>query len=137
MPQFSDKSKAKLATCHRDLITLFNYVILHFDCSILCGHRGKDEQDQVFERGASQLKYPASKHNKTPAMAVDVAPYPYDAKDERRILYFAGVVTGIAHLLYCEGAMSHRLRWGGDWDRDTEVKDNKFNDLFHYELIGV
>ena len=27
------------------------------------------------------------------------------------------------------------FRWGGDWDRDTEVNDNAFDDLVHYEII--
>ena len=27
------------------------------------------------------------------------------------------------------------IRWGGDWDSDTQVKDNKFDDLVHFELI--
>jgi hypothetical protein len=26
------------------------------------------------------------------------------------------------------------LRWGGDWDSDTEVNDNGFDDLVHFEL---
>ena len=31
--------------------------------------------------------------------------------------------------------MNIKLRWGGDWDRDTQVKDNSFDDLLHFELI--
>ena len=27
------------------------------------------------------------------------------------------------------------LRWGGDWDRDTEVRDNTFDDLVHFEIV--
>ena len=27
------------------------------------------------------------------------------------------------------------LRWGGDWDVDTELKDNDFDDLPHFELL--
>ena len=30
--------------------------------------------------------------------------------------------------------MDINLRWGGDWDQDTEVKDNRFDDLGHFEL---
>ena len=26
------------------------------------------------------------------------------------------------------------VRWGGDWDDDTEVKDTGFKDLPHFEL---
>ena len=28
------------------------------------------------------------------------------------------------------------IRWGGDWDMDTYVKDQKFKDLPHFELTG-
>jgi len=27
------------------------------------------------------------------------------------------------------------LRWGGDWDSDTEVRDNSFDDLVHFEIV--
>jgi len=27
------------------------------------------------------------------------------------------------------------LRWGGDWDGDTEVRDNGFDDLVHFEIV--
>ena len=29
------------------------------------------------------------------------------------------------------------LRWGGDWDRDFDLKDQRFNDYPHFELHGV
>jgi len=64
-----------------------------------------------------------------PSLAVDVAPYPIDWNDRERFCYFAGYVKGIAKSLGTE------LRWGGDWDRDTQVKDNNFDDLPHFELV--
>lgn len=30
--------------------------------------------------------------------------------------------------------MGVTLRWGGDWDSDTEVNDNSFDDLVHFEI---
>ena len=42
--------------------------------------------------------------------------------------YFGGFVLGIA------SQMGLKIRWGGDWDRDTEVKDNRFDDLPHFEI---
>ena len=33
-------------------------------------------------------------------------------------------------------SMGITLRWGGDWDMDTQVKDNKFDDLVHFEIRG-
>jgi hypothetical protein len=48
-----------------------------------------------------------------------------------RFRYFAGFVVGIGAMLDIQ------IRWGGDWDRDTEVRDNRaFNDLAHFELVG-
>ncbi len=44
-----------------------------------------------------------------------------------RFYYFAGFVMGTA------AAMGVRLRWGGDWDGDTELDDQKFRDLVHFE----
>jgi hypothetical protein len=27
-----------------------------------------------------------------------------------------------------------KIRWGGDWDMYTKTKDNKFDDLVHFEI---
>lgn len=135
MPKFSTRSIQRLETCHRDLQVIFNEVVQHFDCTVVCGHRGEAEQNEAYNAGNSKLRFPQSKHNKTPSMAVDVVPYPIDWNDTDRMRYFAGVVKGIAALMYRQGTITHQLRWGGDWDRDTEVKDNKFQDLPHFELI--
>jgi len=128
MPKFGNKSQKNLNTCDPRLIELFEEVIEHFDCTVLQGHRGEEEQNEAFEKGFSKLKYPQGKHNKYPSLAVDVAPYPVDWKDTQRFIYFAGFVKGIA------SQMGLNIRWGGDWDSDNELKDNKFNDLPHFEI---
>ena len=128
MPKFSKKSKAKLNTCDKRLIELFNKVVKKFDCTIIEGHRSKDRQNKLFDEGKSKLQYPIGKHNATPSMAVDVAPYPIDWNDRERFTYFAGYVVGIAY------QMGLKIRWGGDWDMDTQVKDNNFDDLPHFEI---
>lgn len=137
MPKFSRTSLERLDTCHRDLQMLFNHVITMFDCSIICGHRNKIAQDAAFRAKLSEVEWPNSKHNKTPSMAVDVAPYPIDWNDRERFVFFAGHVMATAKLLHYEGFMSHRLRWGGNWDNDNNLKDNQFDDLVHFELMGV
>ena len=60
---------------------------------------------------------------------VDVVAYPIDWNDRERQTLFAGYVLGLAK------SMGITLRWGGDWDRDTDVQDNKFDDLMHFELV--
>ncbi len=130
MPKFSDKSLGLLRECHSDLINLFQEVIKHYDCTVLCGQRTEEEQNELFRAGKSKLQYPESKHNGTPSMAVDVVPYPIDWSDSKRFYHFMGFVTGIA------SQMGIKIRCGGDWDMDNNFKDQTFHDLPHVELLG-
>lgn len=129
MPKFSERSKMRLDSCNIVLQNLFTEVVRDFDCTILAGHRGKALQNRLFEDGKTKLKYPDSKHNKYPSMAIDVAPWPIDWEDRERFTYFGGFVLGSASRL------GIKIRWGGDWDMDTQVKDNVFDDLVHFEII--
>lgn len=135
MPKFSQLSFSKLSQAHHDLQVLFYEVIKTFDCKVLEAYRDEANQREAFKTGHSKLDWPKSKHNSQPAMAVDVAPYPIDFKNERRDSWFAGYVMGVAQKLKDEGKMTHAVRWGGDWDQDKDITDNKFQDLNHFELI--
>lgn len=128
MPRFGTRSKSRLHTCDGRLVELFNEVVKEFDCTVIEGHRGKDAQNKAYNKGNSKLKFPHGKHNKSPSVAVDVAPYPIDWKDRDRFHYFGGYVLGIAK------SLGLNIRWGGDWDQDTQTKDNKFDDLVHFEI---
>jgi hypothetical protein len=130
MPRFGRRSKERLATCEKDLQMVFNEVIKYVDCSILEGHRSKDRQNALYEDGKTKVRYPNGRHNASPSRAVDVTPYPVDWADRERQTLFAGFVLGVANQMGIE------LRWGGDWDQDFEVKDNRFDDFPHFELKG-
>ena len=130
MPKFGKRSKNALSSCDERLINVFNEVIKTVDCSVLEGHRGQSKQDKFYEEGKSKVKYPSGRHNKLPSMAVDVAPYPIDWDDRERFHLFAGFVLGIAK------SMGINLRWGGDWNQNWFVDDNKFDDFPHFELKG-
>lgn len=129
MPQFGVISRARLKTCDFRLIEISEAVVVHFDCTVLCGHRSQAEQDAAFNDGRSKLRWPNSPHNVDPSRAIDIAPWPIDWNDIGRFRYFAGWMMATA------AAKGIRLRWGGDWDRDTDLKDQTFNDLVHFELI--
>jgi peptidoglycan L-alanyl-D-glutamate endopeptidase CwlK len=128
MAKFGRKSRERLETCHEDLQDLFNEVVRFFDCSVLEGHRGEELQNKYYKQGNSKVKYPNGRHNKLPSNAVDVVPYPVDWDDTDRMYYFAGFVKGLAY------SMGIPIRWGGDWNDNTEVKDTNFKDLPHFEL---
>ena len=137
MAKFGERSNKNLRECHKDLQTLFREVIEHFDCSVIEGHRGEEEQNRLYHADLSELMYPDGNHNKTPSLAADVVPYPVDWKDIKRFYYFGGYVLATANSLYDDGKMDYKVRWGGDWDSDTHNKDQTFHDLPHFELVGV
>ena len=135
MPEFSAKSKARLLSCHPDLQRLFNEVIKHRDCTIITGHRGKEGQDEAARNGFSRVRWPGSKHNRKPSLAVDVMPYFYVEPhirwdDEISTYNFIGYVQGVADMLGIE------IRSGADWDMDEDFFDQNFMDLPHFELVN-
>ena len=128
MAKFGKKSKKNLSTCHEDLQKVFNEVIKYVDCSVLEGHRSEERQEQLFSEGKTKVHYPKGRHNSKPSRAVDVVPYPIDWNDRERFHLFSGFVIGLAR------GMGITLRWGGDWNMNFEVDDNKFDDFPHFEL---
>jgi len=130
MPKFGTRSRNSLHSCDNRLKKVFNEVIKTVDCSVLEGHRDKDRQNKLYKEGKTKVRYPNGRHNKLPSMACDVVPYPIDWNDRERFHLFAGFVLGIANQMGVE------LRWGGDWNRNWEVDDNKFDDFPHFELVN-
>ena len=128
MPRFGRRSKERLATCDNRLQDVFNEVIKHVDCSVLEGQRDEERQNKLFDEGKTKVRFPDGRHNDSPSRAVDVTPYPVDWDDRERQTLFAGFVLGIAR------SMGITLRWGGDWDMDFEVQDNRFDDFPHFEI---
>ena len=136
MPVFSKRSQERLATCRPELSLVFNEVVKHWDCTILSGRRDREEQDELYAQGRSQLKFPYSKHNTYPlSTAVDVAPWRSVAphinwEDKCEFYAFARYVLIVAQQLGIS------LRWGGDWDSDWDYREESFFDGVHFELAG-
>lgn len=120
MPKFSNTSKNKLASCHPDLQRLCEEAIKDMDFTVLCGHRNEKDQNEAFDKGASKLKWPCSKHNTIPSKAVDLAPYPVDWNDLQRFKDLAECMKSHARTL------GIKIQAGADW---------KMKDFPHYELI--
>jgi peptidoglycan LD-endopeptidase CwlK len=75
MPVLSARSLKNLSQCDKRLQKIATEAIKEFDFIVICGHRGEKEQNEAFRRGTSKLKWPKSKHNKTPSLAFDAVPY--------------------------------------------------------------
>ena len=102
------------------------------DISLVSGHRGEIEQDQLFLSGASTKRYPDSKHNSWPSKAVDFQPHPYPT-NEKKLWGALGYLAGRAFGLAKEEGI--KIRWGGDWNGDGDLTNQKFDDLFHIEVL--
>ena len=131
MPSFGKSSRAKLDTCHQDIQLLCQAVIdSGFDITILEGHRSNERQAELLKEGKTKVGPGKSKHNSNPSRAVDIAPWPIDWEDREQFTFLAGYMKGMA------AALGIKIRWGGDWDQDFQLSDNRFDDLPHFELIG-
>lgn len=128
MPTFSRRSLARLETCDHRIQQVLKRAITRYDFTVLCGHRTKEEQNDAFERGASKLRWPQSKHNKTPSLAVDIAPFPIDWGDLQRFRELAAIILDEA------AKLNIKLRWGGDFNMNGKP-DDKFIDMPHFEIL--
>ena len=128
MYAYSKTSQDRLDSCHPQLRKLFMELAKDWNISILCGHRSKEDQDAAVAAGKSKTVFPTSKHNATPSNAVDATLYPVQWNDLGRHYMFAGMVKQKAKDL------GITIRCGADWDGDNETKDQKFNDLVHFEV---
>ena len=108
-------SKERLETCDERLITIVSDVLKVMDITILCGHRGKEEQEKAFSEGKSRAHFGQSKHNSYPSLAVDIAPYPinWDVKDPRW-----NIMCDL--VLYIADRYGIKMRLGRDF---TNLKD--------------
>lgn len=128
-------------------VLLYIKDVLEIDHKIICGFRGEEDQMAAYNSGKSQVKWPDGKHNQYPSVAVDVVPYTrlgsgrkgihWNDEDKnvrelysREMVRFATIVQIVARLIF-----NLELRWGGDWDKDWSLMDNRFNDYLHLEIV--
>lgn len=115
MPKFSKVSRQRLNSCHPDIIRVCEELIKQYDFSVLEGYRGEKEQNKAFDKGTSCVRYPNSAHNKTPALAVDIAPYPIDWLDLGRFREMIYRFDAVACMLRERGEIKSRFVYGAFW----------------------
>ncbi len=102
------------------------------DISITCGFRGEADQNRLFDERKSRVRFPQSKHNNYPSVAVDFQPWPYPEREEKLWAALAYVAGRAVEIGIEEGIA---LRWGGDWNCNGDLTDQHFDDLFHLEIV--
>jgi len=140
---FGKRSKTQLITCHKDLQLIANEAlkVTRVDFSIIEGNRPVELQQKYFKEGKSKIDGVKIKgnHNYQPSRAFDIAVYvsgkPKLTYDANHLCYIAGIIIGISERLYSSGQINHKIRWGGNWDRDGEIlTDQNFDDMPHFEI---
>lgn len=116
MPKFSVRSSKRLASCHTDIQIVCNELIKDYDFSVLCGHRGLMDQMKAFNNGKSLAKFPYSKHNKYPSMAIDICPYPLKNWDDKDSFNEMGIrFLHVASMLKRLKIITNDFKWGKDF----------------------
>jgi peptidoglycan LD-endopeptidase CwlK len=128
MPKLSKTSLTRLSSCDPRLRNVAAAAIEHTDFIVLCGHRNEKDQNEAFDKGNSKLRWPKSKHNKMPSLAMDLAPWPIDWQDLARFKKLMDIVKQ-------EGdRLGVKLRFGWDWNGNGKP-DDSFKDWPHVELV--
>lgn len=145
--KFGSRSLSNLSTCHPDLQRILSLSISRsaIDFGISEGHRSVERQYKLFKEDKSRIDgvNKKGKHNYTPSLAADLYIYHADSTVRAKVIYdtehlsfVAGVIWACWSELYESGEVTHKLRWGGNWDSDgIIIVDQNFQDLPHVELI--
>jgi peptidoglycan L-alanyl-D-glutamate endopeptidase CwlK len=136
MPVLGSESHRQLVTCHPDLIRVAERAITYVDFTILEGHRDEAHQNADYAKGVSKLKWPNGRHNRMPSDAFDFAPYPIDWSEKAVALGRFMLVSGV--MLVCAAELGVKIRFGWDWNRNLDPRDESFLDWGHVERdLGV
>lgn len=126
---FSKRSLLNLRGVHPALIYL-NATALHktpHDFVVIDGLRTRQEQAILFNKGKSKTLNSAH----LTGYATDSVPI-FNGDIQWRDP--APFVDNARVFLECAADMNISVRWGGDWDRDGDHKDERFFDSPHMEL---
>ncbi len=136
---YGQKSESKIVTCtsNLQLVACRGLELTPYDITIIHGWRGQEIQDALFESGASDNKWPLSKHNTTEngqalSEAFDFGPW-VDGRIPWGETHIFAVIAGCFFAAASE--LGVLLRWGGDWDADGNTKEHKLQDWGHMEEI--
>ena len=122
MPKFSKKSIGYLNNAHPNLRCVANEAIKHFDFMVVESFRGKTAQETAYAKGNSRAKFGQSPHNYSPALAIDIVPYPVDWNDLKRFDEMGAVFLKAAE------TCGVKVTWGKNF--------STLKDYPHFELAN-
>lgn len=126
--KFDAGSAKRLADAHPLIQKVMNAAREQKEFRILDSQRGRAAQEEAFRKGNSKAHFGQSAHNWSPSVAVDIAPVPLDWNDRASFIALSKIILPLAK------EMGVPLRFGGDWNMNGVLTDEKLSDLPHYEL---
>ena len=104
---------------------------------LICGVRGKADQDAAFKAGTSRAKFGQSPHNFSPSLAFDFVPLDNMGNFRNdywnKLEMFAAVANAFTKL---EKTCDVNVVWGADWNDNGATVDDKFRDYPHIQLAN-
>lgn len=124
---FGKRSKQNLEGLHPDLIKVCYRALelSDIDFVITEGLRTYARQKELVAKGLSKTMN--SRH--LTGHAIDFVPLPVDWNNTNAFIHVADC------FLKASEELKIPVRWGGDWNRNGDWKDEKFRDLPHVELL--
>jgi peptidoglycan L-alanyl-D-glutamate endopeptidase CwlK len=135
MFQLSNRSLSRLQDVNPQLIKIILLAIkrtpVDFGVAWMGGKRTPEEQNQLFKEGYSKCDgyEKISKHQLGNAVDLNVFVDSKLIENKEMLCLVAGVMFA------CANEMNVNIRWGLDWNRNGDIRDNTFNDIYHFELI--
>ena len=146
---------SQLASCTRDIQTIFMEVVKFMDISIIEGNRTAERQHHHWckgrelrreglnpeERDAWVIKdsnkvvthkdgyQQKSRHQQQPSVAVDVVPYPTMWADKNKLIELRGVVKFVQTKLLADGKITTTVVNGGDLWNGFDTPHYQLKDL--------
>lgn len=152
------ESREVLDQLHPDLRRVVERVRDHRDLAVREGYRGELAQNTKQLNGRSRARWGQSAHNYRPVLACHLLPWPVDdyyelvvrgqeivqhsaqramtlrPVDSRSLRAWAEIHRFGAEVVTIGRELGIAVAHGGDWDGDGNLRDQTFDDLFHFEL---
>ncbi len=141
MRQLTKTELRRKSELHPDLQLVAEEARKEYDFFYAVGSRGEADQNRAVKLGRSEKPFPTSKHNKSKdpkykSDAVDVCPVIVDKNqiklDWENLSAFYKIYQAFQNAAKKLGI---KIRSGADFDMDGNLKNDRFRDLPHHELI--
>jgi peptidoglycan L-alanyl-D-glutamate endopeptidase CwlK len=132
--KLSDRSLERAKDVNPKLINLILLAIrrtpIDFGVAWMGGKRTAEEQNQLFKEGYSQCDgyEKLSKHQSGDAIDLNIFVGSKLVENKEMLCVVAGVMFS------CANELGIKIIWGRDWNNNGDIRDNKFNDQYHFEI---